>query len=151
MLSVLVLAGVCSAVPFFPRDFTGPLCADYSAECRCSECFTWNPPTTGGTVRQYDVNRTNPDGTTQLVGSVLEETWKEPDGTTDTAPPAPVWCPYRDATIPSEGSSYLYRVRACNGAGCSPWSDAVSPASSVQYVTAPVATTQFRPPVKGNP
>jgi hypothetical protein len=144
----LLLAGVCAAIPYFPFDPSGTACpaASMAAECSCSECISWDASdvTSGApTVRWYNVQRTNPDGSTTLVGSNYRLDWLD-DGIEDTSGASTVWCPARDVPMVREGSLYGYEVQACNFAGCTVWS------GGVEYTGAPYAIDSFRPPVQGN-
>lgn len=145
----LLLLGICPNIPLF--DNAGPVCSPAAQveECRCSECFVWNPSqetSSDPIVDWYDVERTNPDGSFGVVGGTWRENWIDPDtGNPYTAPPSTVWCFAKDSPIPSEGQLYAYRVRACSTAnGCSSYD------LPVEYTAAPYAINQFRPPVQGN-
>lgn len=144
MLRALLL-GICSAMPFFDTPMTGPVCADQLAECRCSECIIFDPPSTGADgVDYYEIARTDPGGPTWISGRITVGVDRE-DGTR-TMPPL-VYCPARhDELMPLEGQTYSYAVRACNNVtGCSPYSD-----PPIWYTAAPYAIDHFRPPTQGN-
>ena len=143
----LLLAGICLWIPSF--ELGGTICtpANQNIECRCSECITWDveAPSPAPMVRWYDIERTNSDGTFSVVGGTWRQDWIDEDGVNNTTPAANIWCPAKDNVMVREGQLYAYRVRACNLAGCSPYVE------SVEYVAAPYAIDNFRPPIMNNP
>ena len=119
-------------------DSSGPPCADYTVECRCTECMTWDDEP--DMVGFYEIWRRNPDGTQQVVGLLFDGV--DDDG--NHLQPPRWWCFAKDVHIPREGQSYFYSVKACIGDACS------APSPEIEYVAAPYATRRFRPPIQGN-
>lgn len=155
MLTAIVLAGICTVPPLM--DMSGPTCTKVyeSVECRCSEAMTWD---VSPTAEWYEVNRINPDNTTMWVGDTR---WRDKVGYTDedgnVFPPViaqALWYFVWDISIPQEGQTYQYRVRACltqpQGATscggvptapgqpcCGTWNDAADTSTRVTYTAAP--------------
>ena len=136
MIAAIVLAA-CLLPPLF--DMSGPPCVDQSIECRCSECFRWDPVgsvATRDAATWYEVLRRNPDGTSQNVGrTAIYGGYTDDDGTVIPADPQELWCFAKDPTIPVEGLTYTYARRACNPIGCAAWSDQMG--VTITYVAAP--------------
>jgi len=131
MLAALLLAGTCSAMPLFAMD--GPACAASGTECRCSECMIWDP--TPSAVWYDIVRQTAGTGPWVIVGSVnVEGGYTDDDGVAVVQNPQELWCYAKDNPMPHEGVSHRYEVRACNYAGCGPWS-----AQTITYIAAPYA------------
>jgi hypothetical protein len=130
MLAALLLAS-CLSMPLF-GELDGPPCGDETEECRCTECFGWEP---SERATYYMVTRLTPStGSAVLVGTLTEQLGvDEETGEPWRIPPATVWCPARDNPFPREGTLYEYTVHACNAAGCVPSTN------SVRYRAAPYA------------
>jgi len=124
MLLTLALAGLCLTPPLYATD--GPPCALETAECRCSECLTWDAAT--GATRYEVVRETISTGAVYTVGAVYSHL--DEDGT--LALPT-LWCVADDSSFPHDGTLYRYQVRACNASSCSAWSN------GVQYRGSPYA------------
>lgn len=140
LFCVGVHAGTCAWMPSY-GPMNGVTCtpANELVECRCSECFQWDPVED---AISYTIQRTDESGTLHTM--VLLE-WI--DQINDTlVRPATVYCPAKmDDAMPRESKRYIYRVFACNGGGCGPWS------TPITYVAAPYAINSFRPPRLDNP
>jgi hypothetical protein len=109
MISVLLAA--CLSSPFFPPDFTGPVCSPERQvlECECSECFTWDPV---ADVDLYEIRRTTDStGASYSVGDVIGE-WVDVEDIQSWRLPTQ-WCVARDVPFPRSTTLYRYEVRAC--------------------------------------
>lgn len=115
-------------------DLSGPICpsANLLTPCQCSECMTWDADPN---ATSYEINReTVSAGIYQTVGTLMQQTWTDEEGT-HTRPPSTIWCFAKDSAFPHEGVQYRYKVRICNSIGCGPWNDD----SPISYVAAPYA------------
>ena len=114
MFGLLLAVGICLSPPLF--DMTGPVCADGTIECGCSECLTWDA--SPDATRYEVVRETMSSGVVHPVGTIF--TKLNEDGTTSLAT---VWCFAWDSSFPHDGTLYRYQVRACNSLGCGPLPD----------------------------
>jgi len=128
LVAIALLSTYAFARCDFPPNFdvSGPECSivDQTTECLCSECMAWDPSVA---ALWYEVLRTNPDGSTQIVGSTLPRNrpeYTDEDGLHHLAIVSTLWCVAWDSDFPAAGELYAYNVRACNGSGCGPWSAA---------------------------
>lgn len=113
-LQAAVFLGAC-LVPF---DYTVRCDPKSPADgCSCTD-VEWNPADRAET---YRVEReTLSSGARVVVGSVVAQ---EVEG--EFIPPSTFWNVTRDSIAPRLRTPYRYRIRACNSAGCSAWSDPV--------------------------
>jgi hypothetical protein len=142
----IALAGVCAFMPSFAP---GAVCtsANEAVECRCSECISWDagiPDVTHAAATSYEIHRLDPDGTLHVQTITRTPSYDDAGNLAGYDPPRTTWCPAKhDESMPLEGRTYRYTVRACAGGVCE------VPSAEHVYVAAPYATT-FRPPVKAN-
>lgn len=142
-LSMEARAGTCPWPPAFGG--AGVICtaSNEAIECRCDECLQWDPCTD---CDSYDVQRTDMDGTVH-VWHIPPGRYVDDAGNASPLPPIPVWCPAKhDGSMPFEGRTYKYAVRACVSATgqCSALT------GQHIYIGAPYAIGSFRPPVQAN-
>jgi hypothetical protein len=125
-----LLLAACLLPPLF--DMSGPPCADPLIECGCSECMTWDETPT---ATRYEIIRTDPGGLEAIVGtSSIYGGYADDDGAFWPLNPQELWCFAKDSSLPAEGMTYRYKVRACNATAvpqCGPSS------AQVTYVAAP--------------
>ena len=126
MIVLTLAAGLCATPPLYATD--GPPCSDEAAECRCSECLTWDAYP--GAIRYEVVRETLSTHAVYTVGKIHLRFIDE-EGTTELPT---TWCVARDSSFPHDGTLYRYQVRACTvDQMCSGWSNAI------QYRGAPYA------------
>ena len=124
MLSALLLSVCTTGAVLYDTDLSGPPCADYTAECRCNECVTWEAAPRATSYRVERKAASSSDW--YAVGNVAAQTTEE-----GTIPAPTTWCVARDSSFPRRGVLYDYRVIAVNAAGES------GPSATVQYRGAP--------------
>lgn len=115
---ISMILATCLVAPFY-MDIGE--CDLSVGPCQCTE-IAWDA-SDGAT--SYEINRTDPDGTKQTVGTLTQQTGINEDGSTYIIPPNTAWSVALDSQFPEHLVSYRYAVRACNSAGCSTWTDAV--------------------------
>lgn len=100
-----------------------------------SATLTWNPGTGGGTVQNYEVFRstTSTVSTTTVYATVTASTACTTSGSITT-------CTYTDTAV-TEGTEYWYEIEACNTAGCSAPTAAVSVTVPFQIPAVPTNLT----------
>lgn len=125
MIAAIILAsGICLSPPLYAMD--GPLCADETVECLCSECMEWDAVVE---AQSYEITReTLSTHALYSVGTNYQRFDGDGNPTLATR-----WCFANDSIFPMDGVLYSYQVRSCDNLGCSQWSN------SVQYRGAPYA------------